>query len=75
MFSIDMIFHVFDISQKMFEIERSGRFKIGMKEETEVCLILVLFLAIREIFRHHNPVPIRGAVWVYSVGIMIYGYY
>ena len=24
---------------------------------------MVLFLAIRESFRDHNPVPIRGAVW------------
>ena len=44
-------------------MERSGRFKIDMKEETEIWLILVLFLAIRESFRDHNPVPIRGAVW------------
>ena len=74
-FWVGLIFHVFDIFQKMFGIERSGRFKIGMKEETEVWLILVLFLAIRESFRDHNPVPIRGAVWVYSVGITIYRYW
>ena len=38
-------------------------------------MILVLFLAIRESFRDHNPVPSRGAVWVYSELIMIYGYW
>jgi len=50
-------------SRECFGIERSGRSKIGMKEETEVWLILVLFFAIRECFRDHNPVSIRGAVW------------
>ena len=50
-------------SRECFGIEGSGRFEIGMKEETEVWLILVLFFAIRERFRDHNPVPTRGAVW------------
>ena len=49
-------------SREWFGIERSGRSKIGMKEETEVWMILVLFFAIRERFRDHNPVPSRGAV-------------
>ena len=40
----------------------SGRSKIGMKEGTEVWLILVLFFAIGKRFRDHNPVPSRGAV-------------
>ena len=35
-FKIDLNFHVFDIFQKMCGIERSGRFKIGMKEGIEV---------------------------------------
>ena len=61
-------------SRECFGIERSGRFEIGMKEETEVWLILVLFLfATHERFRDHNPVPIRGAV--YSTRITIYGYW
>ena len=56
-------------------IERSGGFEIAMKEEADVWLILGLIFAIRERFRDHNPVPIRGAVWVYSTRIMIYGYW
>ena len=35
-FLIDLIFHVLDIFQKIFGIERSGRFEIGMREKTEV---------------------------------------
>ena len=63
-------------SRECFGIERSGRFKIGMKEETEVWLILVLFFAIRKHLRGHNPVPSRGAVWVCSdTPILIYGYW
>ena len=55
-------------SRECFGIERSGRFEIGMKEETEVWLILVLFVAIRERFRYHDPVPIRGCLRVLGTG-------
>ena len=46
--------------RECFGIERSGRSKIGMKEETEVWFILVLFFTVRERFRDHHPVPSRG---------------